>query len=77
MYSNKRTKDLGVRILTTEAIFSFVYSDSAAIRIRGRRTCSPGHRNLTPKEGMLILDVVNGEIACVEVLDRNDVRGNC
>lgn len=35
-----------------------------------------GHRNvrLMPEEGMLILDVVGGEIACVEVLDRNDVR---
>lgn len=36
----------------------------------------PGHRNvaLTPDEGMLILDVVAGEIACVEVLDRKEVR---
>jgi hypothetical protein len=36
----------------------------------------PVHRNvaLTPEEGMLILDVVAGEIACVEVLDRKDVR---
>ncbi len=36
----------------------------------------PGHRNvvLTPDEGMLVLDVVTGEIACVEVLDRKDVR---
>lgn len=36
----------------------------------------PGHRNmvLTPEKGMLILDVVAGEIACVEVLNRNDVR---
>jgi hypothetical protein len=36
----------------------------------------PGHRNvaLAPDEGMLILDVVAGEIACIEVLDRNDVR---
>jgi hypothetical protein len=36
----------------------------------------PGHRNvrLMPEEGMLILDVVAGEIACVEVLDRKDVR---
>jgi hypothetical protein len=35
-----------------------------------------GHRNvrLMPEEGMLILDVVAGEIACVEVLDRGDVR---
>jgi hypothetical protein len=37
----------------------------------------PGHRNiaLTPDEGMLILDVVGEEIMCVEVLDREDVRG--
>jgi hypothetical protein len=36
----------------------------------------PGHRNvaLTPDVGMLILDVVAGEIACLEVLDRDDVR---
>jgi hypothetical protein len=37
----------------------------------------PGHRNLRlmPNEGtLLILDVVRGEIACVEVLDREDVR---
>jgi hypothetical protein len=36
----------------------------------------PGHRNvaLTPEEGMLILDVVDGKIACVEALDRKDVR---
>jgi hypothetical protein len=36
----------------------------------------PGHRNvaLTPDKGMVILDVVAGEIACVEVLDRADVR---
>ena len=36
----------------------------------------PGHRNLglMPEQGMLILDVVAGEIACVEVLDRSDVR---
>jgi hypothetical protein len=36
----------------------------------------PGHRNvrLMPEEGMLILDIVGGEIACVEVLDREDVR---
>jgi len=26
------------------------------------------------EEGMLILDVVAGEIPCVEVLDRKDVR---
>lgn len=36
----------------------------------------PGHRNvpLTPEEGMLILDIVGEEIACVEVLDRDEVR---
>jgi hypothetical protein len=36
----------------------------------------PGHRNvaLTPEEGMLILDVVGGEIASVEVLYRDEVR---
>ncbi len=36
----------------------------------------PGHRNvrLMPSEGMLILDVVAGEIGCIEVLDRADVR---
>jgi hypothetical protein len=36
----------------------------------------PGHWNvaLTPDEGMLILDVVGGRIACVEVLDRNEIR---
>lgn len=35
-----------------------------------------GHRNvrLIPEDGMLILDVVAGEISCVEVLDRSDVR---
>jgi hypothetical protein len=36
----------------------------------------PGHRNvaLTPDEGMLILDMVDGEIACVEILDRPEIR---
>jgi hypothetical protein len=36
----------------------------------------PGHRNvrLMLEEGMLILDLVSGEIACVEVLDRKAVR---
>lgn len=36
----------------------------------------PGHRNvaLMPEEGMLILDVVGDEIACVEVLDRPEIR---
>jgi hypothetical protein len=36
----------------------------------------PDHRNvaLTPKEGMLILDVVGEKIAGVEVLYRDDIR---
>ena len=36
----------------------------------------PGHRNvaLTPKEGMLILDVVSNKIAAVEVLYRDEIR---
>ena len=36
----------------------------------------PGHRNvvLAADGGTIILDVVNGEIACVEVLDRLDIR---
>jgi len=36
----------------------------------------PGHRNvaLTPKEGMLILDVVSDKIAAVEVLYRDEIR---
>jgi hypothetical protein len=36
----------------------------------------PGHRNvaLTPKTGMLILDVVNEKITCVEVLYRDEIR---
>lgn len=36
----------------------------------------PGHRNVVVdvKKGMVILDVVDGRIACVEVLHRGDVR---
>lgn len=36
----------------------------------------PHHRNvsLSPKEGMLILDVVDERIVCVEALYRDDVR---
>jgi hypothetical protein len=35
-----------------------------------------GHENieLEPEQGMIILDVVNGRIMCVEVLNRNDVQ---
>jgi hypothetical protein len=36
----------------------------------------PGHQNvlLAPHEGTIIVDMVDGEIECVEVLDRPDVR---
>jgi hypothetical protein len=36
----------------------------------------PGFRNvaMTTESGMVIIDVVAGEIACVEVLDRKDLR---
>jgi hypothetical protein len=36
----------------------------------------PQHRNvaLTPSEGWLILDVVAGQIMCVEVLYRDEIR---
>ena len=36
----------------------------------------PGHRNvaLTPEKGWLILDVVVGQIMCVEVLHRDEIR---
>ena len=35
-----------------------------------------GHRNvvLAPDEAMVILDVAGEEIACVEVLDRHEIR---
>jgi hypothetical protein len=37
----------------------------------------PGHRNvvLSPETGMLIFDVVDEKIGCVEVLYRDDVQG--
>jgi len=40
-----------------------------------RGSFGSGHRNvvLTPDEGMLILDVVEQAIACVEVLDRDEI----
>ena len=45
-------------------------------QVKPEGSFGPGHRNvrLLPEEGTLILDVVAGEIACVEVLDRKDVR---
>jgi hypothetical protein len=35
-----------------------------------------GHRNvaLSPKTGMIILDVVDAKIACIEVLYRDEIR---
>ena len=35
-----------------------------------------GHENvvLDEAEGLVVLDVVNGQIVCVEVLDRADVK---
>ena len=43
---------------------------------RPKGSYGPNHRNveLSPKVGMLILDVVDGKIACVEVLYRDDIR---
>jgi|GEM_PF-885558 len=46
-------------------------------RPKPKGSFGPGHRNvhLIPNGGtLLILDVVDGEIACVEILDREDVR---
>jgi len=42
----------------------------------GQQHYGPGQRNvaLEPAKGMLILDVVNGVIAQVEILYRNDIR---
>jgi hypothetical protein len=36
----------------------------------------PNHRNidLSPNEGMIILDVIGLKIACVEILYRNEIR---
>lgn len=46
------------------------------VRRRPKGAYGPSHRNvsLEPNHGMLILDVVAGKIACVEVLCRDDVR---
>ena len=40
------------------------------------RSYGPDHRNvaLTPEKGWLILDVVGGQIMCVEVLYRDELR---
>ncbi len=41
-----------------------------------KKAYGPGHRNvaLEPQRGMLILDVVDNRIVCVEVLYRDEVR---
>ena len=46
------------------------------VRPKPKGAYGPRHRNLplTPKEGMLILDVVGEKIAAVEVLYRDDLR---
>lgn len=46
------------------------------VRPKPKGAYGPGQRNLplTPKEGMLILDVVGEKIAAVEVLYRDDLR---
>lgn len=46
------------------------------VQMEPRGSWGPTHRNLplTPNAGMIILDIVNERIACVEVLYRDDVR---
>jgi hypothetical protein len=46
------------------------------VQPKPKGTYGPGHRNvsLEPKEGMLILDVVDDKIAKVEVLYRDEIR---
>jgi hypothetical protein len=41
-----------------------------------KKAYGPGHRNvaLDPQRGMLILDVVDNKIVCLEVLYRDEVR---
>ena len=48
------------------------------VRPKPKEAYGPNHRTLplTPKEGMLILDVVGDKIAAFEVLYRDDVRRN-
>ncbi len=43
---------------------------------RPKGSWGPRHENVTldPANGMLILDVVDGNVTCIEVLDRDDVR---
>jgi hypothetical protein len=42
---------------------------------RHRRFHSSGNLELEPAQGMLILDIVDGVIVHVEILNRNDIRG--
>ena len=46
------------------------------VRSKPKGSYGPNHRNvsLSPKEGMLILDIVDGRIASVEALYRDDIR---
>jgi hypothetical protein len=46
------------------------------VRPEPKGSYGPNHRNvsLSPKEGMLILDIVDGRIACVEALYRDEIR---
>jgi len=43
---------------------------------RPKGAWGPSHENITldPSEGMIILDVVDRKITCIEVLDRKDIR---
>lgn len=45
-------------------------------QFRSKDGYAPDHRNvvLSPKEGMLILDVIEGRIVCVEALYRDEIR---
>ncbi len=46
------------------------------VRPKPKGSYGPNHRNLSlsPREGMLTLDIVDGSIACVEALYRDDIR---
>jgi hypothetical protein len=46
------------------------------VQPKPRSAWNPDHRNvvLEPEKGMLILDVVEGKVACVEALFRDEIR---
>jgi hypothetical protein len=46
------------------------------VRDKPAKTWGPNHRNidLEPRAGMIILDIVEERIACIEVLYRDEVR---